>query len=186
MKLEQLATTGSISITHDHARSLNDSDAYMIEIRDAEGELLVGTFVHNDEMDAQVGKVMADTLRRRVSGGAYIHTLTPLEIMGLRGSLVDCIAELPDADADDGEKFIVMCAVSGGVTGSREKPMRSGDQIQVFHSHGDADAAAAAARASVANHRGTAQFSYWVVPASPEILAQVASDREKARGPRPR
>lgn len=91
LQIAQIATTGRIQIDHDLGRMVHDSNAYTVEVWDHRGELVIGTIAHDDEMNALVGEVMATTLRRRVAGGGYCHTLTPIEAMGLRGSLVDRI-----------------------------------------------------------------------------------------------
>lgn len=46
------------------------------------------------------------------------------------------------------QKFIVMCAVSGGVTSHREAPMQSHGKVMIFPSNEAASAEAATARAT--------------------------------------
>lgn len=90
--LEAIALTGSLVVLHDRWRGLCDTDNYAITIKDADGKLLIGTSVHDDEMDATVGPMMAATLRDRVFCGSYVIRFSPLEIMGLRGTLAERIA----------------------------------------------------------------------------------------------
>lgn len=63
----------------------------------------------------------------------------------------------------DAGPFLVMCAVSGGITGSRQGPMKSDGRILEFETREAAEAEAAKSRADKSPY-GSARFSYWVVP----------------------
>jgi hypothetical protein len=56
--------------------------------------------------------------------------------------------------------WIVMCRVSGGMTGTREAPLKTNGQVRYFDSH--EAAAAEAARLMSTNHPySLADFRYW-------------------------
>ena len=58
--------------------------------------------------------------------------------------------------------YIVMCRVSGGVTGTREAPLKRDHVIRLFET--EAEAAAEAARLDTMMNRNfhrTADFRYW-------------------------
>jgi len=61
-------------------------------------------------------------------------------------------------------RFVVMCGVSGGVTGSRVAPLKGQDgAIRMFDSHDEAEAEAARLRARAeADRWSTAFYRYWV------------------------
>lgn len=64
------------------------------------------------------------------------------------------------------ERFVVMCRVSGGVTGTREGPLKKGGEVQYFGSREVAQAEAD--RLDVARNGNpfrVADFRYWVEPA---------------------
>lgn len=85
--IEQIARTGTVVVHHDSSRCLHDSNAYEVTVRGSRGELLIGTYVHDSEMNDLVGPVVADSLRDAVSRGRYVIALRPAEILGLRGTL---------------------------------------------------------------------------------------------------
>ncbi len=66
-----------------------------------------------------------------------------------------------DEAADEG--FIVMCAVSGGVTGSREAPAKRDGKVIYFPTRAEADAYVTKAYAGRTGY-GPAQYRYWVEP----------------------
>ena len=85
MKLETLALSGSVSVVHDSSRGRHSSDGYVVEAKDAAGQLLAGVYVHDVELDRAVGPMVANVLRERVRCGTYVCVLSSLEIMALRG-----------------------------------------------------------------------------------------------------
>lgn len=89
--MEHIARSGSVAFAHDRSRCLHDSNAFEVTVKDERGDLLIGTYVHDDEMNELVGPVMADRLRESVSRGTYITKLNPVEVLGLRGTLVERI-----------------------------------------------------------------------------------------------
>ena len=58
-------------------------------------------------------------------------------------------------------KFIVWCKVSGGVTGTREAPLKVNGEVQYFDDRATAESVAATARRNVSPY-STASFSYTV------------------------
>lgn len=58
--------------------------------------------------------------------------------------------------------YIVMCRVSGGVTGTREAPLKQNGQTQVFQTW--EEATAEAAKLNRPRPYATADFRYWVEP----------------------
>jgi len=64
--------------------------------------------------------------------------------------------------------YHVMCRVSGGVTGTRELPLRDGDSTapKVFATREDAEAEASSLSRWVNRRSETSvRFEYWAVPA---------------------
>jgi hypothetical protein len=64
----------------------------------------------------------------------------------------------------DSDSFIVMCAVSGGVTGSRSAPAKSDGKVIYFPTREKAEAYVTKAYAGRSGY-GPAQYRYWVEPA---------------------
>jgi hypothetical protein len=60
-------------------------------------------------------------------------------------------------------RFIVKCRVSGGVTGTREAPLKNLGAVVYFHTLESAKAEADRLNASMANHT-RATFRYWPEP----------------------
>lgn len=58
-------------------------------------------------------------------------------------------------------KWIVMCRVSGGVTGTREAVLRSHDVVQYFETREAAQAKAAELTAKMNHAYSVASFRYW-------------------------
>ncbi|KKM43791.1 hypothetical protein LCGC14_1562540 [marine sediment metagenome] len=58
-------------------------------------------------------------------------------------------------------KFIVMCRVTGGVTGTREAPLKREGKIRVFSSREVAEKLASSLMQAANNPHRTADFSYW-------------------------
>ena len=103
MKIETLALQGKIRIAHSHSHIGTEADAvggnsFDIQVINKEDKLMIGTTAHADEMAELVGSVMAAHLKHRVDQGSYVCKLSPVEIMGLRGSLVTRIENLHQND----------------------------------------------------------------------------------------
>lgn len=58
--------------------------------------------------------------------------------------------------------YIIMCRVSGGVTGTRKAPFKSLGEIQVFDSREEAEKRASALMQSANSPNLLASFEYWV------------------------
>jgi len=59
--------------------------------------------------------------------------------------------------------FVVMCKVSGGVTGTRISQMKRNGELVWFDTKDEAEYAAQQARETIARNRfQTAHFQYWV------------------------
>ncbi len=58
--------------------------------------------------------------------------------------------------------FIVMCRVSGGVTGTREAPLKRLGQIAYFATREEAQLEAARLNTTMNHTYSTADFRYWV------------------------
>ncbi len=64
---------------------------------------------------------------------------------------------------DSGATWIVMCKVSGGVTGTRQGPLKTDGQIVKFETKDAAQQRADALLRAVSPYN-KATFSYWVAP----------------------
>lgn len=60
--------------------------------------------------------------------------------------------------------YMVMCRVSGGVTGTREAALKADGEVRYFGTHAEAQAVATKLMAqTMGNPYRTADFSYWVI-----------------------
>jgi hypothetical protein len=87
MNLSNLAKTGKVIM--EHARSSIPSlshDKYRIYAMNDEKARIVDILIHSSDLAVAVGDVMADYLRGMVENGRYMYTLSPVEVMGLRGT----------------------------------------------------------------------------------------------------
>ena len=93
MHIEELAKAGSVQVTHSFSRSTHPATppTYDISVKNWAGELLIGVVQHESDMKAFVGEVLASELHGRAVGGDYVSNLNTLEIMSIRGTLVDRI-----------------------------------------------------------------------------------------------
>ena len=89
--LEIIAQAGVVRIENNRCRS-GDGSVWTVQVYGKDGALLIGTSVPSDELPELVGPVAAASFTDVVSGGAYVFALRRLEVMGLRGTLVERIA----------------------------------------------------------------------------------------------
>jgi len=92
MNLETLATNCFVQIAHGAARRTRD-EGVDISIVDAGGKLLLGTTVHQTELPALVGPILAKEELDRFGRGAYVHNLRPVEVLAIRGHLLNRITD---------------------------------------------------------------------------------------------
>jgi hypothetical protein len=59
-------------------------------------------------------------------------------------------------------KFLIMCQVSGGVTGFRQSPLKEDGQVRYFDTREEADTRAAHLNKEMNNVHSVADFKYWV------------------------
>lgn len=76
----------------------------------------------------------------------------------------ECLAN--PAEPEPRAQFIVMCRVSGGVTGTREAPLKDAQgAVRYFSSWAEADheakSRASVARGPATDHMPRARFAYW-------------------------
>lgn len=76
----------------------------------------------------------------------------------------DVVMSVPANHDEDGRNWIVMCRVSGGVTGTREAVLKANDVVQYFDEAG-ARAKAQQLMAKMNNQYSVANFQYWPVRA---------------------
>lgn len=62
---------------------------------------------------------------------------------------------------DQQPMFIVMCRVSGGVTGTREAPLKKGGVVEQFPTRAEAQAVATRLMDQANGPYRTADFRYW-------------------------
>lgn len=93
MNIETLATNGFVQIAHGASRSATD-ECVDISIVSKDGKLLLGTSLHHSELPDLVGPILADEEMSRLRRGTYVHNLRPVEVLAIRGHLLDRINEL--------------------------------------------------------------------------------------------
>ena len=72
------------------------------------------------------------------------------------------VAEFTGRQQNEGKTFIVMCQVSGGVTGTRVAPLKSNGEIRYFDTHAAALQEAERLNRTMNHQHSTASFRYWV------------------------
>ncbi len=91
VSLTAIAERGRVQIEHDAARGAPDGAGYAISVTLGK-RLLIGTCVGSlQELAEQIGGVAGDVIHARAGQGVYLSTLTPLEVLGLRGEIVSRI-----------------------------------------------------------------------------------------------
>lgn len=105
--LERIALNGEVTVragraegsqqAHEHADE--HGDEYAISVYEKRTPLLppkrggrsqeplIGVLVHDDELEAQLGVVLAAVVRGHAEAGRYVITLTPGEVVGIRGEI---------------------------------------------------------------------------------------------------
>jgi hypothetical protein len=88
--LGEIAARGAVRIEHDAATGSVSGSGFSISVIHGYRQL-IGTTSDAAELDDVVGSVAGWMAREQVAHGRYCLDLTPLEIMGLRGTLLDRI-----------------------------------------------------------------------------------------------
>lgn len=90
--LADIARDGAVRIEHDAARGAADGAGFTITVSHR-NRRLIGTCVSDGaELDGLIGSVAGWMAREQVAEGRYCLNLGPLEIMGLRGQILERIA----------------------------------------------------------------------------------------------
>lgn len=92
ISMADIARRGAVRIEHDASRGADAGSGFTIALTHGQ-TLLIGTCVGSgEELDALLGSVAGWTARDHVARGTYWLELSPLEIMGLRGEIVERVA----------------------------------------------------------------------------------------------
>ena len=67
-----------------------------------------------------------------------------------------------DTIEEPSERFIVMCRVSGGITGTRQSQLKKNGEPAFFTTRGEAQEEADRLNKTMNNQYSRADFSYWV------------------------
>ena len=90
--LADIARDGAVRIEHDAARGAAEGSGFTVTVL-LRNRRLIGTCGSDGaELDGLIGSVAGWMAREQVADGRYFLNLGPLEIMGLRGEIVERIA----------------------------------------------------------------------------------------------
>lgn len=92
LTLADIARDGAVRIEHDAARGAAEGSGYTVTVCHGSRQLIGTCVADGAELDGLLGSVAGWMAREQVAGGRYCLDLGPLEIMGLRGRLVERIA----------------------------------------------------------------------------------------------
>jgi hypothetical protein len=89
--LTDIAERGRVEIEHDAARGVPNPTGYAIRVLLGDRPLIRTELGTTEDLEEQLGVIAAVDARERVERGRYLWTFSPLEVMGLRGLILDRI-----------------------------------------------------------------------------------------------